>query len=391
MTAAVSKLPPVATSRALIEPLQVRVADTLQAFAADWPRSDRMGEARCHVFQCAEFLELWLDTVGRARGTTPVFVGVYDALGRPVLLLPLGIDRHLGVKILQFLDGTITDYGLPVLFPSAAALNVRQWTELWRQIRAALPRFDVAIFEKMPPEFGGIPNPMMHLRPVAMGISGHAIDLNCSAEALEERLPVRASHRRMVRKLEREMPVRFEVARTDADVRAFMDHLVETKTRKFAETRVPGFEIAGKLDFYLRAARTMAFGGPVSVSGVRAGETVIASQWSFVFGDRFYNILSGYSDEPWRRYAPGRILNDRTVRWCRDEGYRVFDFGVGDEAYKAEYCDIATPLYRVVEPATLLGRSHVALERLVLRLRRTALWQSVRPYKWELLRLLRRG
>ncbi|KQT78213.1 GNAT family N-acetyltransferase [Methylobacterium sp. Leaf466] len=389
MTPTASPMPSAADPRPA--PLQVRVSDSLAAFAAHWPRSDRMGEARCHVFQCCDVLDLWLETVGRTRGTRPVFVGIFDGLGEPVMLLPLGIEASRGARILAFLDGTITDYGMPVLFPAADAIDARLWADLWPRIKAALPAYDVAVFDKMPAAFGGIRNPLMHLEPTAMGTSGHAIDLDCSLAALDERLPVRSSHRRIVRKLEREMPVRFAVARTEAEVTAFMDHLVETKSRKFDETRVPGFELPGKLAFYREAARTMALGGPVVVSGILAGETVIASQWSFVLGERFYNILSGYSDEPWRRYAPGRILNDRTVRWCHEQGYRVFDFGIGDEAYKDEYCDIVVPLYQAVEAASVMGRGNVALDALVERLRETTLWKRLRPLKWRLMRALRRG
>ena len=74
----------------------VLASDSLAAFAEHWPLSDRPDGAACHVFQCADLLEVWLDTVGAARRTRPVFVGLFDEAGRPMLLLALGIESKRG-------------------------------------------------------------------------------------------------------------------------------------------------------------------------------------------------------------------------------------------------------------------------------------------------------
>ena len=370
-------------------PFRVRVADTLKEFE-DWPRVDRMGQAQCHVFQCAEFLEIWCETIAPARRTQPVFVAVHDAAERPVLFLALGIERRYGIRVLEFLDGTVSDYTQPVLFPPCMQLDKPAMRRLWQEIRSSLPRFDLALLDKMPADVGGLPNPFLHLGAVPIEAAGHVMSLEGSPEDLERRLPTRTSHRRLRRRLAREMPVSLEIARTPEEAQPLLDHVIETKTRKFDETRVPGFEVPGKLAFYREATRRLPQVRPLNLSAIRAGDTVIATHWGLALGDRFHNLVSGYSDGRWRRYAPGRMLVDDLIRWCHAQGYRSFDFGIGNEAYKDEYCDSTIPLHAATIPVTLRGRFFLGCRAMLARLRELWLWQRLRPYKWVVLRALRR-
>lgn len=370
-------------------PFQVRVGGRLSDFADHWPRTDRMGEAACHVFQCADILEVWLDTIGRARGTRACFVGVFDAAGRPAMLLAFGIERRGPVRVLAFLDGTVSDYNGPVLFPAARALDAADWAPLWASILAALPPFDVALLDKMPAEIGGLANPLMRLGPVPMPESGHVMSLGGSRQALEKRLPQTKRQARYHRQLQKIGPVVLQVAGEPAQAAAFLDNMVENKTRKFAETRVPGFEVPGKLAYYQEATRRLGLPDPVHLAALTVGDTVIASHWGLVLGDRFYYLMTAYAGGEWRRFAPGRFLTDELIRWCHAHGFAWYDFGVGDEAYKDEYCDVIIPLHRADVAVTLRGRLHLRALGLLASLRASRLWQTIRPYKWVVLRALR--
>ncbi|GEO98739.1 GNAT family N-acetyltransferase [Methylobacterium haplocladii] len=369
---------------------QVRVAESPSAFQ-DWPRTDRAAAARCHVFQCADILDVWLDTIGAARRIRALFVGVFDSTGRTVMLLPLGIERIRGVRVLGFLDGTVVDYSQPVLFPAASKLDAVAMKRLWPKIRAALPGFDVAIFDKMPTEVCGRSNPLMHLGVVRMPESGHVMSLPESREDLEKRIPVSKRHVRYMRQLAKDHAVGLEVAASPEQARQFLDDMIENKTRKFHETRVPGFEIPGKRAFYDEATRRLANLAPIHLSAVRAGDTVVASHWGLVYDDRFYFLMTAYAGGAWRKFSPGRILNDELIRWCHGQGYRWFDFGIGDEAYKDEYCDLVIPLHVAAIPVTLRGRLYVQAGAILKWLRASRLWQRLRPYKWILLRRLEGG
>jgi CelD/BcsL family acetyltransferase involved in cellulose biosynthesis len=132
----------------------------LDAFADIWPALNDKGDFSACVLQRRDWLKVWLAAIGVQRRIRPLFVRVDNALGEPLMLLPLAIEKRHGLHILVFLDGQYSDCSAPVLFPGAASLTECAVTELWRQLCAALPPFDAAVFSKMPPWVGAIPNPL---------------------------------------------------------------------------------------------------------------------------------------------------------------------------------------------------------------------------------------
>jgi CelD/BcsL family acetyltransferase involved in cellulose biosynthesis len=55
---------------------------------------DASANAVSYVFQCSDWLATWHATAGIAHGIRPLLVCITDPSGRPVMLLPLGIQRY---------------------------------------------------------------------------------------------------------------------------------------------------------------------------------------------------------------------------------------------------------------------------------------------------------
>jgi CelD/BcsL family acetyltransferase involved in cellulose biosynthesis len=138
----------------------ITFSSQLDAFADIWPALDDTGNFSAHVLQRRDWLKVWLAAIGGCQRVRPLFVRVDNASGEPLMLLPLAIEKRHGLQILRFLDGQFSDCNAPVLFPGAAALTEGAVSELWRQLCAALPPFDAAVFSKMPQWVGAIPNPL---------------------------------------------------------------------------------------------------------------------------------------------------------------------------------------------------------------------------------------
>ena len=170
---------------------KIRIGNDLGDFAELWPRTDWGRQAHYYAFQCADVLQVWCDTVGKARGTRALFVAVSDDLGRPMLLLPLGIERQRSrVRILRFLDGGVCDYNAPVVFEPRRRWGRETLERLWRELIHALPRFDIAEFEKMPADVCGVPNPLIDLGVVPSADLGHSVSIASSwTEYVCEYLP----------------------------------------------------------------------------------------------------------------------------------------------------------------------------------------------------------
>jgi CelD/BcsL family acetyltransferase involved in cellulose biosynthesis len=367
----------------------ITVTSDLNDLANIWPRTGQMGEAHCHVFQRAELLQVWCDTVGKVRGTLPCFVAVHDTQERPLMLLPLGIERRLGVRILRFLDADVVDYNGPIVFPHTPDWDAAEFHALWQRICAALPAFDVALLQKMPHRVGDLPNPLMRLGALREPVSGHQLSRAPTWKEQEARLPHKASTQRKGRQLAKLGAVSFEVAEQPDDGHAFLEAMIEQKARRFAETRVPGFEVPGKLAFFREATRRLAPLGLIHLSAMKVGDAIVATHWGLLSDDRLYHLMPAYAGGAWTRYSPGRMLNDFLVQWSHERGLMV-DFGIGDESYKLDYCDITVPLHGLAQPRTAAGHAYLQVLQGLERLRGTRVWQTLRPLKWMVKRALRR-
>lgn len=344
---------------------RVLVGRSLRDLPVEWPRSDRRGEARCFIFQCADVLDVWCDTIGRARKVDPVFVAVLDGSGRPEALLPLGIEQTGGIRLLRFLDGSVSDYNAPVLFPSAAGRNAAQTAALWSALTRHLPPFDLALLEKMPAAVEDLPNPLASLATATRAESCHLATLEGPWEAFaRQRIFNVADSRRRRRKLEKRGTVRFVIAATEAERSRILDAMMRMKRRKYVATK--GYDVftdPGIGEYYQEATRRLGSSGPVHLAALFLDDRILAAHWGYLANGRFYHLMPSHEDGEWEHYSPGRLLNEYLMEWCLERGIRLFDFGIGDEPYKFGYCNIHVPLCDAYLPATLKGRLHANVMR----------------------------
>ena len=346
------------------------VAPGLSDYGGIWPRLDDPAPYGAHVFQSAELLQAWGDTIGVARQVTPCFIHVATAAGAPLLLVPMGIESRRGVRILTFLDAGIADYNVPVVFPGAGGIDAARMQRLWGQICAALPPFDLAILEKVPASVGATPNPFRFLAPMSSSPSGHLLALGGDWDAfVASRLRRRQDSRRKRRRLAEVGAIALHVARTEEEAAPLFAAMVRQKRRRFMETRgVDGFERPGYAAYFRLMTDRLLASGHVHLAGLLAGDDIVATHWGLVAWERFYFLMPTYEADKWARYSPGRLLIEELIAWCYRHGLRQFDFGVGDMEYKNDFGATAVPLFRGLLPRTAAGHAYASW----LRLRRAA-------------------
>jgi CelD/BcsL family acetyltransferase involved in cellulose biosynthesis len=372
---------------------KICVSDNIREFASLWPRSDRLGTGHCYAFQCADILEIWSETIGAARQTQMAFVTVLDQNDKPLVLLPLGIERRSNIRILTFLDGGVSDYNAPVVFPAAQDWDARMIQAIWRTLRQLLPRFDIAIFDKMPGRVGDLPNPLILFGRASCVSSGFTLGLTDSWDNFARaHLPRCRDLRRKRRRLSEIGPITFEVAETWEQTEAFLEAMIRQKTRRYLETRgIDEFDRPGYRQFYPEMTHRAGSRGPVHLSALKVNGTIIAVHWGYVVGSRYYYLMPSFEGGDWLRYSPGRLLIEHLLEWSFHRGLKAFDFTVGNDEYKFEYSDETIPLHRLIVPATTIGRGYVNIHAATTRLRKTRTWQRLSPYlrktrTWQRLR-----
>lgn len=350
---------------------------------ADWPGINERGEARVHVFQTREFLDIWARTYAASAGIDLCFVDVTDSTGRMLLRVPLAIETRGGLRVLSFADQGCGDYNAPVLYPAAFEWTAEMSAALWHAIEAALPRVDKIVLEKMPAMVGDCINPLFALSAEDNPESCHGSVLTRPWPEIEKTQAQLSTLKRKARGLEKLGATRFFVAET-ADERArVLTRLLEQKQRRYEDTMVPGFaEQPDQKRFFELATEIFGASGNLHLAALEVGGEIVATSWTLSVGSIVYETMIGFEAGDWAKHSPGRVLNLRFLEWAKQAGFTYLDHGFGDEDWKIENCDTHVPLGRLIAARTARGRIEMQRAALIQRVKSSALYNRLRPYKW---------
>ena len=122
---------------------------------------------------------------------------------------------------------------------------------------------------------------------------------------------------------------------------ARVDALIDEKRRSYAKLGVANmFEWPGYRDFFLDLATGAQSSRLTHVSRLDVGAMTAAANFGLMFRGRYYYILAGYDDGELARFGPGAIQLQDVMRYALEHGCTLFDFTIGDEPYKREWCDV---------------------------------------------------
>jgi CelD/BcsL family acetyltransferase involved in cellulose biosynthesis len=329
-------------------------------------------------FQHPKILQVWLETIGRSQRVQPYFVRIAKRGGGPIAFLPLGIHDHASCRVLSFLDGGVSDYNAPIVVGEFEQFDGLSMDAIWPTIISLLPSVDAVTLNKMPMHVNAFPNFLTNTRVEPHVSNGHRAILSEDWEQYLNSRPKTefrqgATRRRLRRRLEERGHLQFVVATTRQQRDAFFHAMVQQKRRKLLETR--GFDSlasSGLLAFYSRANETLAGTGLLHVSALLLDNLVLATHWGYIVGDHFYYLLPGYEEGEWARFGAGHLLNEHLLEWSFMNGIKVFDFGIGDEPYKAHWCNELVELVDFNRALTLKGRAYLSISQVHEATRRSA-------------------
>ncbi|MGY2050649.1 GNAT family N-acetyltransferase [Methylobacterium sp. JK268] len=351
-------------------PWRIRAYASLPEAEPAWRRAVAAGG--CSVFQTYEWLSAWWETLGARAGTRPCIVHVTARDGTDLLLLPLGIRRRAGLRVLEFLGGDRADYAMPVVAP-AASWEPARVALLWAGILEALPPVDLVRLQRMPRRLDGVENPLAQLpglRPDPLGASGAALPSTFEAFAKARSTQFFAQNRRLARRLAETGPVRLTFAESEAERLAVTRFVIAQKARWQRESGLRDTFARGEVaSFYERVTRTAFREGGIGAAGLWVGGDLVAGLWGAEFRGRYVYLVSSYRPD-WSRFAVGRLLTEGVIRALIARGdLHTYDLTVGDEGYKASWADHALPLLALVAGRTRRGRLAAAFLAAVPALR----------------------
>ena len=331
------------------------------------------GALRSTQFQEKGWLEAWQGLIGEELGSKP-FTAIGYSAGKPVFILPLTVIRRYGSRVLTWSAYQQSDYNAPVVSTAhAAALANLDGGDILRDIARRVGKIDLVYMPKQPRFVGGIANPFLLPGAVPYHAGAHAINFlpGETWEAAFRRRRSAKTRRRLREKrlaLEKAGTVSLRIAATQSEAKGLIGLCLDAKSRQlqklghwdpFADLAVREFVISvfsNGADRSTWVAALDAGDGPAAVAfGFRN-----SSEWLL-----YQMAMTGETDP---RHSPGTHLLIELMSKCSELGVRRLDLALGDEPYKAEWCDE----HHVLETSTLAFTARGWLLQTMIRFRAMA-------------------
>ncbi len=366
-------------------PVTIAVHDTIPEIAGDWGAFATASAGT--LFQTLDWCAAWHETVGRARDTTPLIVTGRKADGTLAFLIPFGLRRRAGLRIVEWLSAPHLNYGFGLY--DTPFLKQHGWTlkAFWPEIRAALPRADILHLDAMPPEWRGVPHPLAFLFTARGANATYILHL---AGGETDNVDGRRSggSRRAARKRDHKLKAAgtfsFGLPETTEDAHAVLDAMFAQQEARLRELGIGApFDSAVKGFFH----RLLEPPSPLAPYRIRIDDEVVATALGGIHDGTYYALVLAMTDGPLRRLSPGDSVLRHTVAACTERGLTLFDLAPGWSDYKAAFTDEEIPLHAGVRALSWRGIPVAAAVSTRIALKRRI---KGAPALWAFLKKVRR-
>ena len=368
--------------------IRIAVYEDLAAIERDWRAFEQNADGT--VFQTFDWLSTWQRHIGARNGVWPAIVVAYDASGAMLALLPLAVCKCGLARELAFLGSELCDYNAPLLaLGFSEQVDRARFLALWAEIASLLqanPRLhhDTVILTKMPEKVGAQANPMRHLGGTINPSGAYLTHLTGDWETFYTAKRSSATRRRdrtKRKKMSEIGEIRYVEPAAGAETLRALDILMTQKARLFAHMGIGNlFAKPGHTDFYRALVSETALRPLVHISRFDVGVIPAAVNLGLTYRGCYYHLLASYDDGDVSRFGPGAAHLHDLMHQAIDRGLRIFDFTIGDERYKRDWCDTELALYDYIAAATWRG-ALIAMP--LLAAKKVKRWIKQTPAVWN--------
>nr|WP_292765451.1 GNAT family N-acetyltransferase [Mesorhizobium sp.] len=229
-------------------------------------------------------------------------------------------------------------------------------------IRSQRPRVDALVLERLLPDLEGLANPLGTIEHVTSPNVALAVDLNGGFEALLERASgkrKRKKRRAQLRKYEAAGGFRRIEASTTVEVDRLLDAFFAMKAGRFQKMGISNVFGDVEIQNFFRSLFRDALlepTPPFQLHALEVGGKLRAVTASSLRGKRIICDFAAIAEDDLISTSPGEFLFFENLQAACAAGFEIYDFSVGDEPYKRQWCDIETNHFDIVLPVSPKGR-----------------------------------
>jgi CelD/BcsL family acetyltransferase involved in cellulose biosynthesis len=329
-----------------------------EAFAAEWAALEKAGGS---PYQTRRWVLPWYAACASPRSVEPLVILARSAQGEPLALLPMAVRSRLGARIATWAGDRHSNANLPILSPRGG-INPAAMRRLLEE-GGAQARVDAFELLNQPLAWDGCENPCAALpsRPSSSALHSTPLEPDLAsfhAARISPKLRKRARWRQ--RKLEEFGEVAVRRADTPETFEPVLAAFIEQKRQRLRERSMGQFDFVEAEAFYRALACAPDPG--MEFYALLAGERIVAVYAGIRHRGRFSCMINSISLDPEiARASPGDMLITALLERLVNEGVEEFDLGIGDAAYKDDWCERAEPLVDALVAVTMRGRAYCAL------------------------------
>ncbi|CAM5616502.1 hypothetical protein MAUB1S_10488 [Mycolicibacterium aubagnense] len=313
--------------------------------------------------------------------------------GQTGLSLALEIERTGPFRIARFLGGRHANGNFPAISISSGNDLASCLPTLFAAIRSARPDIDLIALQRLQPDLNGTNNPLAGFASFPSPNLALAVNLGGGFDSVLERASgkrKRKKHRSQARKFEAAGGFARIEATTREETERLLDAFFAMKEQRFrkmgiinvfGDERVRGFFQALFASALDNESPTFVLHGLEVAGRLRAvtGSSRSPNRLICEFGAILEDELSFAS--------PGDFLFFDNIQEACQQGNLLYDFSVGDEPYKRQWCDVEIRQSDALIPLTTKGR---ALASALRQGARAKAFVKNNPMIWKITKALRR-
>lgn len=341
--------------------LVINVVDTFD-FGSDAYRI-LFGNADVTAFQNPVWLGQFYQKMLVSRKARPRIVLGFDIESETLIfVLPLISRQMFGVTLLESTDLGVSDYAVPIVH-SDYTYNLKSDLTLHDKIAEALGTYDILRVKPIRSEHTQLWQLFFGGQVQQLGFQSHASYMSSDYEvwraAAFGKSQVKYIDRRL-RKFERHGQVEISTI-SSGDISNALSFLVDARAGRFDGDPIQQPPVE---DFYRAVAERGVESGYCRLYQLTCDSTRVGVIFGTCHAGRYYYLLIGCDYTQFGKFSPGLIMYDHIMRDWSAAGGDVFDFTIGDEAFKKDFGSKPTNMFELLNANSLLGKLAASAYRL---------------------------
>lgn len=316
-----------------------------------------------YIFQTFNWNKHWYETIGIDHNCKINIVEVSNEMGQVLLIIPLVKRRKHIFYYCEFFGGIQFDYHAPIINESFVWTEI-EFHKMWRGVIDLLINQNICYLHlKNQPEFINILS-----NPFYKYLNNYSVEKSNYIDfSLEENYFKRKNLKRILADSQRQKKrlslfgdVKFIISNNSLDFANQIEMMISQKENQYLSNNINNYLKKESVKNFYRFSFNNE--NNIHMTSLQINGKILSTHWGAVYEGRFYYLMPTYDRGEMSKYSTGKLLLEELIKWSLNNGVKIFDFTIGGELYKKEWCNSEMAISNSLIPLTNIGKFYCFYE-----------------------------